>query len=217
MALAVLVLSRNALLRWSARLALAVTLWLTAASFWAFHMMFDRPELLSGSWLKQLSAVPPRTWVQITTSLDQTTLPMQSLFPHATGHVIDIYDPTVTTEPALSRARRVSAPSSEDVTSLAGGSADLVVVMLAAHEIRQPEGRQRLLSQTARIVATTGRVVLVEHLRDFAATLAFGPGVFHFFPRSMWLRLIAGAGLEVEREFSITPFVRVFVTRRPVA
>ena len=31
-----------------------------------------------------------------------------------------------------------------------------------------------------------------------------------------WLRAVGGAGFKLEREFSITPFVRVFLFRRPV-
>jgi hypothetical protein len=58
------------------------------------------------------------------------------------------------------------------------------------------------------------QLLTADALRDLAAALAFGPGLFHFFPRSEWLRLGAYVGLEVERERRITPFVRAFVFRR---
>jgi hypothetical protein len=51
--------------------------------------------------------------------------------------------------------------------------------------------------------------VLVEHTRDAASFLAFGPGFLHFLPRSEWLRLVAASGLRVAKELRITPFVTV--------
>jgi len=84
--------------------------------------------------------------------------------------------------------------------------------VLAAHEIRSRKGRESLFNEVRRIVAPQGRVVLVEHLRDFIAAITFGPGVFHFFPRREWIDLTCAA-FELEQEFPITSFVRVFVLR----
>jgi hypothetical protein len=55
-----------------------------------------------------------------------------------------------------------------------------------------------------RVAAPRGKVIVVEHLRDLAAALAFGPGISHFFPRREWLRMGSVAGLAVERERRIT-------------
>jgi SAM-dependent methyltransferase len=136
--------------------------------------------------------------------------------------MLDLYNPAVMTEPAVTRARQQKA----DVAALVvqpeslpveDGWAELVVVTLAAHEIRDGRKRERFFQELRRIVSQEGRVVVVEHLRDLAAALAFGPGIFHFFPRGEWLRLGSRASLEVERERRITPFVRVFVYRCPKA
>jgi hypothetical protein len=93
----------------------------------------------------------------------------------------------------------------------------LVVVTLAAHEIRESGKREGFFLELRRIVSPAGRVVVVEHLRDLAAALAFGPGIFHFFPRGEWLRLGSRVGMELEHERAITPFVRVFVFCRSKA
>lgn len=209
----VLVLSESATFRWAASLAILVTVWLACASFWAFHWMFDASGLLSGSWLLAPDIPVPERWVQINTGLEQTSLPLETIFPAVPGQVIDVYDPAVMTEPAIARARRGRHASSGS-SALAGvdsASADLVVVMLAAHEIRDRRLRERFFKEVARIVSRRGRVVLVEHLRDITAAAVFGPGVFHFFPRSEWLELGSMARLNLDREFRITPFVRVFV------
>lgn len=57
-------------------------------------------------------------------------------------------------------------------------------------------------------------VVLVEHLRDWKNFIAFGPGFVHFHSRRSWLRTIREAGLLIERESAVTPFVECFVLRR---
>ena len=209
-----------AALRWAAAVAIAVTAWLSAASFWAFHWMFDRSELLGGRWIGEELASSPRRWVLINAGLDETTLPLQEIFPGAEGKALDIFDPASMTEPAITRARLQGAGASAvtappDALPVGKGWADLVVVMLAAHEIRDAGLRERFFREVSRIVSPGGRVILVEHLRNLAAALAFGPGMFHFFPRRAWLRLGTLSGLELERERRITPYVRVFTFRIP--
>jgi len=207
----VMAFTSNAFLGWGAALAIFVALWFMTASFLAFHAMFDSSDLLRGTWLPQLFAAPPKRWVQITTSLDQTRLPLESLFPDAEGRVIDVYDPRSTTEPALARARRdVATQSGSRISDVGDGWAELVLIMLSAHEIRDPKERDRLFHEVARALAPEGRVVLVEHLRDLAAVLAFGPGAWHFFPRKTWLEHFASSRFVIQHEFPITPFVRVF-------
>ncbi len=100
------------------------------------------------------------------------------------------------------------------INAVEDGSADLVLIILSAHEIRDRRERERLFHESARMLADSGRIVLVEHLRDVAAALAFGPGLFHFYPRSIWLKQVASARLAIRDELAITPFVRVFVLER---
>jgi len=64
------------------------------------------------------------------------------------------------------------------------------------------------------VLAVSGTVLLVEHLRDLANFAAFGPGYLHFMPRNEWRRLARIAGLEVEKEQSMTPFVKTMLLRR---
>lgn len=194
-----------------------VALWYAFASFFAFHLMFDRSNLLSGEWLYTLIPDNPRHWVQISIFLEETTLPLGKLFPNDEGKSLDLFDSKVTTEPAIKRARELSAGSgatavSADALSADDDWSDLTVVMLAAHEIRDRVRREKLFGELHRITSGGGTVVLIEHLRNFAAFSAFGPvGFLHFYPRKEWVRLAKRADLKLQREFSITPFVHVFV------
>jgi hypothetical protein len=190
--------------------------WLAFASFGAFHAMFDRSNLLSGEWLLKTISNSPRRWVQLSVCLEETTLPMGELFPDAEGTSLDLFDSEVMTEPAVTRARQSSNKPdaiavSPDALKVQDKWADLVVVTLAAHEVRDGFLREHLFRELHRITASNGAIVVVEHLRNIAALLAFGPGLFHFYPRNEWLRLGDLARLELQREQSITPFVHVFV------
>jgi SAM-dependent methyltransferase len=207
-------------LRWAAALGISVAAWFAAASFWAFHWMFDRSELLRGQWVAAEADSPPKSWVLINAGLAETTVPLQEVFPNAEGKALDIFDPASMTEPAITRVRqqKTGVPAATvppDALPVANRSANLVLVMLAAHEIRDGGARERFFRELARIVAPDGKVILVEHLRDLAAALAFGPGMFHFLPRREWLRLGSLAGLQLEHERRMTPFVRVFTYRPP--
>ncbi len=84
-------------------------------------------------------------------------------------------------------------------------------MIFAAHEIRGPEVRLAFFRELRRILDPGGRIVLVEHLRDLANFLVFGPGFWHFLPEKEWLRLGRESRLVLHRSFRVTPFVRVFV------
>jgi hypothetical protein len=59
--------------------------------------------------------------------------------------------------------------------------------------------------------------VIVEHLRDAATILAFGPGAWHFARRQDWFDAGTSAGLELVDERRLSPWVRGFVfERRPL-
>jgi SAM-dependent methyltransferase len=194
-----------------------VAAWYAVASFTAFHWMFDRSPLLAGLWLRDELPSPPKRWIQLSVCLEETTLPMEAVFPNVEGRTLDLYDPQVMTEPAVARAKQAKGDSGASATVSAiavdDGWADLVVVTLAAHEVRDAVAREQLFRELRRITAPTGRVILIEHLRNPAAFLAFGPGLFHFLPRREWLRLCDRIGLKIESERDITPFVHVFRLR----
>jgi SAM-dependent methyltransferase len=101
---------------------------------------------------------------------------------------------------------------------LADGSSDevfdTIFLLFMAHEFRHAEARLLFFREIARVLAPYGRVVIVEHLRDLANFLAFGPGFFHFQSRQTWLSTLHAAGLKIVCESKITPFIRVFEATR---
>lgn len=181
--------------------------------------MFDRSDFLSGTWLARCVRGVPRTCVQVSVCVEQTTLPIEAVFPASKCTNLDLFDDSAMTEPAIARAKRGALPAvalraKPTALPAADESADLAVVTLAAHEIRDPSLRRALFTELGRITTSDGRLVVAEHLRSLSAALAFGPGLWHFYPRSEWANLATSTGWRIVSEFDRTPFIHIFVLDR---
>jgi SAM-dependent methyltransferase len=124
------------------------------------------------------------------------------------------------TEPSIAVARQLARnavpaePADYRHLPLPKGTIDAALLLLSAHELRSEAARSALFAELRRVLGPGGRVVVAEHLRDWTNFLAFGPGFLHFHSRRTWLRCFSRHRFDVHREFSITPFVRIFVLRR---
>lgn len=198
----------------------ALGLWWAAASLVASHWVYDRSGLTEWRWLSSLFRTPPRCWVNIHAGFDETSRVLTELFPLEQPAILDIYEPRITRERSIVRARRSAArapvcrPCAAVALPLRDSSCHAVFLLLAIHEIRDPASRTAVFRELHRALSPGGRVVLVEHLRDAANFAAYGPGVLHFLPRKEWLRLGCETGFALEREERFTPFVRWFVWRK---
>jgi SAM-dependent methyltransferase len=215
------------------RLLIAQTLRVVAecaiaiAGFWILgslvvsYWIYDRSPLMRWGWIRGALKSELRAWINIHSGLDESTPALRELFPRASWRVLDIYDERAMTEPSIRRARRLARNEiaaqavSFRCLPIKSTEVDAVFLLLSAHELRTQSARDEFFAELHRILAPDGRIVLVEHLRDLANAIAFGPGAFHFHSRRTWLRTIGHAGFAVADEFRITPFVRVFILRRP--
>jgi hypothetical protein len=192
----------------------------TGMSLIASHWVYDRSGLYDLTWLRQHVPESPRNIVNIHAGFDESSEALAALYPSAALRILDFYDEQRNTEPSIARARK-SKPSirsaesvSVEALPIADSSQDLVLLFLAAHEIRSESERSKFFQEIRRCLSSSGRVILVEHLRDVANAVAYGPGSFHFHARATWLRSILNAGLAVVTEFKITPLIEVFVCSR---
>ncbi len=131
--------------------------------------------------------------------------------------VLDFYDPRKHTEVSIRRARKAYAdfPGTQSVDTksipLPDDSADAIFVILAAHEIRRDDERAAFFRELRRIVKPSGRIVVAEHLRDFANFLAYTIGFFHFLPRATWIETFRPSALEIASEAKVNPFITAFI------
>jgi SAM-dependent methyltransferase len=193
--------------------------WL-AGSLVASWIVYDRSRLMRWDWIAHAIGFRPRSWVNIHTGLDESTPSLRRLFGGSSGRALDIFDPVEMTERSILRARRLARNEVQaeavDFRHLLvpTRTVDAALLLLSAHELRSEGARHALFAEVARVLTPRGRVVVAEHLRDWANFVAFGPGFLHFHSRNTWARCFADARLDLQSEFSITPFVRIFVLRR---
>jgi SAM-dependent methyltransferase len=130
--------------------------------------------------------------------------------------VFDFYNAKRHTEPAIIRARKVSLiyPNTRSIPSnsipLNDRSADIVFLLSAVHEIRSHNEKICFLKECYRICKPDGKVIMVEHLRDFPNFVAFSVGFTHFFSRSVWKNAFESAGFTSFQETKFTPFMSIF-------
>lgn len=195
-----------------------------AAAFWTCssllvsHYIYDLSALHRFYWLPGCLSRPPQRWIHLHAGVDESSLAINSMFPGSEGQIVDIYDPRKMSEPSIRRARRVAGLSSSatgwETLPVSGDDFDTAFVIFAAHELRHDEDRVQLFRELARVLRHEGELVLVEHFRDWANFLAFGPGFFHFFSKRTWEASANSAGLRIGLHCTVTPFVHVFVLRK---
>ncbi len=186
----------------------------SVSSILVSHWIYDGSPLYRWTWLRSVLFQPPDKWVTIHAGLDEACTGLCKIFQKSQGISVDIFDPEVMTQSSILRARqRPNASTTALRASMRGlpfsdNSLDAVFCAFSLHEIRTPEARSRLFNEMRRILKPSGFLMILEHGRDLANFLAFGPGFFHFLSAGVWLKHAREAGLCLAKEISLTPFVK---------
>ena len=180
--------------------------------------VYDFSGFYNFDWLKRVIPVKENSKliVNINAGFDETSFILKDRFPGSDIKVFDFYNARQHTEPAIKRARKVSDhyPDTRQIESdsipVNDSSADIIFLLSAVHEIRSHEEKVKFLKECHRLCKPDGKVIMVEHLRDFPNFLAFSIGFTHFFSRSTWKNAFELAGFKTFREEKFTPFMSIF-------
>lgn len=180
--------------------------------------VYDYSGYYTLNWLEKIAIndTQVKTICNINAGFDETSFLLENLYPAADILVFDFYNAEQHTEPAILRARNVSItyPGNRQITTksipLNDKSTDLIFLLSAAHEIRSHDEKIMFLAECRRICKPGGRVIMVEHLRDFPNFMAFTVGFTHFFSRNTWMAAFEKAGFATCTETKFTPFMSIF-------
>ncbi|GGH01646.1 hypothetical protein GCM10007415_42200 [Parapedobacter pyrenivorans] len=183
--------------------------------------VYDLSGLYRMRWLDRVGIPEGQPHIlNIHAGFDETSGILKQKYGESAVTICDFYNPEIHTEVSIKRARKAYPPDSKTIPATTDSlpfsdrAFNLVVVMLAAHEIRNREEQTRFFREINRIITTKGNVAVTEHLRDLNNFLAFSIGFFHFFPRTSWLQTFRAAGLNVKQEIRSTPFIRTFILEK---
>jgi SAM-dependent methyltransferase len=201
-----------------AAIACACAAYFTFASVGVSHWVYDRSDLYRWSWLgRALNNGPIEQAIFCHSGFDEASAELRKQFSNAQWSILDHFDAARMSEPSIHRARALFPPTAGtlacgyDAWPLAAKSADVVFSLLAIHELRTETERTAWFAEAKRCLRKGGRVVLAEHVRDAANFIAFGPGFLHFHSCASWRRCWERAALRPVAQFSVTPFVQIFV------
>jgi len=180
--------------------------------------VYDFSGYYNFHWLTKLVSNSERINLitNINAGFDETSFIIKNKFPGSDLKVFDFYNAKRHTEPAIIRARKVSLvyPNTQSILSnlipLGDNTADIVFLLSAVHEIRSHDEKVQFLKECHRICKPNGKIIMVEHLRDFPNFVAFSVGFTHFFSRSVWKNAFQQAGFATFRETKFTPFMSIF-------
>jgi SAM-dependent methyltransferase len=193
---------------------------LTIISLVVSSYIYDFSSLYKLSWLSDVESGGQERIVNINAGFDETSSLLKSRFEQCELFVADFYDPAKHTEVSIRRARKAypSFPGTQQVTTshlpVEDNSVDKVFAILAAHEIRAAEERIAFFKELHRVLKSTGKIIVTEHLRDTPNFLAYNIGAFHFHSKTVWLDTFRLAGLNVSGEIKITPFITSFILEK---
>jgi len=216
-----LIITSHVFVEWS-----GLIYWLIVASFLYGLIMplivsayvYDFSGYYDFHWLKNCSLTDSSSnqILNINAGFDETSFIIKNNFPQSDLKVFDFYNAKQHTEPAIIRARKVSLayPGTQQIKSnsipLKDKSVDIIFLLSAAHEIRSHEEKVQFLKECYRLCKPNGKVIMVEHLRDFPNFMAFSVGFAHFFSRKTWKKAFDHAGFTSFKETKFTPFMSIF-------
>jgi ubiquinone/menaquinone biosynthesis C-methylase UbiE len=181
--------------------------------------VYDVSELYSFSWLDKFITSNPEKILTINAGFDETSPIIQAKLNKAALTLCDFYNPQKHTEVSIKRARKAYPPNPQTIvvetTNLPfeTQSFDKIFAVLSAHEIRNEAERVIFFAELRRITKPDGYIFVTEHLRDFNNFLAYTIGFLHFYSHKSWLQTFENAGLTVQQEIKITPFISTFVVK----
>lgn len=194
----------------------ALSIILSLAATW---LAYDASGLYRLEWLTPWMSAQGKV-ANIHAGFDETTSLLRARFPDFTWRVFDFYNPVQHTEVSIRRARAAYPPPAETIAistqnlPVADASFDRILLILAAHEIRDPQERIAFFRELHRALAPDGLLIITEHLRDLPNVAAYNLGSLHFHSPATWLTAFKSARFEIVATLKPAPLITTFVLKK---
>ncbi|MGJ8661825.1 MAG: methyltransferase [Bacteroidota bacterium] len=189
---------------------------LLVVSLLASYLAYDASSLYKLEWLRPYVS-DAKFGANIHAGFDETSCLLRGFYPEVSWSVYDFYDPKKHTEISIKRARKAYPAVSDTVSHTTeyfpceNKRFDIILLTLAAHEIRDTEERVVYFRELSRSLNVGGEIIVTEHLRDKANMIAYNLGSLHFHSPSEWLSTFREAGLSVSGIMKPAPLITTFI------
>lgn len=184
-------------------------------SLMASIYVYDTSNLYQLDWIEVSNE--EKIILNINAGFDETSVLLENKFPFVNLIIYDFYNPEKHTEVSIKRARKAypSHPANKVIETthlpLADSSIDKIMVIFAAHEIRNTQERTLFFKELHRVLKPKGQLYITEHLRDIPNALVYNIGCLHFFSKASWQSIFHQSGFSITHERKLTPFVSNFI------
>ena len=187
----------------------------TFISLLASFYVYDISDLYKLDWIEKNNQ--EKVILNINAGFDETSELLQDKFNNAKLIALDFYNPKKHTEVSIKRARKAYPPfpNTKQIETtnleLENNSADKIILIFSAHEIRETNERILFFKELQRILKPKGQIYVTEHLRDIPNFLVYNIGCFHFYSKVSWKNIFQESNLTLTKEIKLNPFVSNFI------
>ena len=190
----------------------------TLISLLASFYVYDVSDLYKLKWIEKTGE--EKIILNTNAGFDETSQLLQDKFNNAELIALDFYNPEKHTEVSIKRARKAYPPflNTRQIETtdlkLENDSADKIIVVFSAHEIRDTNERILFFKELHRIIKPKGKIYITEHLRDIPNFLVYNIGCFHFYSKASWRTTFQKSNLTITKEIKLNPFVSNFILEK---
>jgi SAM-dependent methyltransferase len=199
-------------------LGVAAAVYFLIVSVIASYFVYDHSDLYRlEKWPDRVIPVDASCATLVHAGFDPASRKLIKKYPNLQWSILDFFDPATTTETSIRTARKLFPPIQGEIQiqvdqwPIADASHDVIFVISAAHEIRDDQARSAFFREASRCIKPSGRVVVIEQLRDLRNFLVFGAAVLHFLSYRTWQRSFHDGHLATVEEFWMSPWMKTFV------
>jgi SAM-dependent methyltransferase len=201
---------------WLAAVLGGILLYGIVASIAATWWVYDGSPMSNWQWVADELA-GTSAWTLVHAGFDESGGKLAALLGPPIAE-FDIGPPVGSEERSLRRARHLLGTNGQHLANgtvpLPTASVEAVVCLFAVHEVRNIEIEAKLFAEFVRCLTPSGKLLVVEHARDLANFVVFGPAIMHFGSPRRWHRSILASGLRIAADRRQAVLVHTLVGQR---